>query len=274
MPFALNLPHIKGLTAKSLVAAHECLGSPLQPPTKSVIRIGNVKWTGIPLRTLNSVSKPLPSATFIWSEGLDSGTFAGITSDRYQKDLPLEKAHSDDILVAYKMNDRELSKGRGGPVRLVVPGWFGTNRTKWLCRLSLQDRRAPGPYTTTFYNVQYGQDPPDAEPRPVWKMDVDSMITRPPPGQSMRGPHMNVEGWAWSSCLVTDVTISTDGGTTWLHTRVDERVDCSWQKFSLPLRLTLGSHIIIARVTDVNGTTQPIRGCRNLVHVVSFETIE
>jgi len=30
--------------------------------------------------------------------------------------------------------------------------FYGTNMTKWLCRISLQTDRAQGPFTTTFYN--------------------------------------------------------------------------------------------------------------------------
>lgn len=37
---------------------------------------------------------------------------------------------SPEVLLAYKMNGEPLRKERGGPVRLIVPGWFGTNSTK------------------------------------------------------------------------------------------------------------------------------------------------
>jgi DMSO/TMAO reductase YedYZ molybdopterin-dependent catalytic subunit len=96
-----------------------------------------VGWTGVPLRALLKLAQPKPLVSYVWSDGLDSGVFAGVQAERYQKDLPLEDAMAMDVLLAYEINGKPLDKERGGPVRLVVPGWFGTNSTKWICHISL-----------------------------------------------------------------------------------------------------------------------------------------
>jgi len=153
-PFALTYEQLLKLPSSNVQSVHECFGSPLAPATTALWRVGNVIWTGVPLRIVLDMARPQQSADFVWSEGLDSGTFAGVDADRYQKDLPLAKARSHEVLVAYRMNGQPLGRERGGPVRLVVPGWFGTNSTKWLCRLSVCEGRAPGPYTTRFYNTE------------------------------------------------------------------------------------------------------------------------
>ncbi|KAL3301117.1 sulfite reductase [Colletotrichum asianum] len=196
-PFALTFNQLRQLPRRSVTAFHECYGSPLKPPTEAVWRIGNVIWTGVPLKFLLDIARPSSTAAFVWSEGLDYGTFHDITADRYQKDLPMTKALNEEVLVAYEMNGKPMGKERGGPVRLAVPGWFGTNMTKWLCRLSLQDRRAEGPYTTIFYNEIDPTDPEGKNKRPVWKVEVNSIITKPEPGAIFRGADVQVEGWAW-----------------------------------------------------------------------------
>ena len=173
-PFAITFEQLKSLPSKTITSFHECYGSPLVPPKNALWRIGNVTWTGVPLSALLHNAGVKPGACFVWSEGLDRGKFANIEADRYQKDLPLDKALSPEVIVAYEMNSQPLSRNRGGPVRLLVPGWFGTNSTKWLSKLSVQNRRAPGPFTTILYNEKYPQDDPTCESRPIWKVQPNS----------------------------------------------------------------------------------------------------
>lgn len=215
------------------------------------------------------MARPLDSADFVWSEGLDSGTFATVTFDRYQKDLTLSKARSDEVLVAYKMNGHSLGRERGWPVRLIVPGWFDTNSTKWLCKVSLRKGRAPGPYTTRFYNTE-DKDDPDHMMKPVWDVDVNSMIVRPVPGAILQNSKVIVEGWAWSSCGVCCVEISTDAGNTWQIAGLEPQIDFRWQRFTYQVDVKPGEHVLIAKATSTNGKSQALSGRRNHVHEASF----
>jgi DMSO/TMAO reductase YedYZ molybdopterin-dependent catalytic subunit len=269
-PFALSLDQLKRLPQKSITSFHECYGSPIKPPVEAVWRIGNVVWTGVPLAYLLSLASPLPEARFVWSDGLEQGSFHGVTADRYQKDLPLDKAQSAEVLIAYKMNGEPLTKERGGPARLVVPGWFGTNSTKWLCRLTLEDKRAEGPYTTTFYNEIDPEDPEGIKKRPVWEVEVNSIIVQPEPEALLVGPKVAIEGWAWCFEAVTNVHISFDDGENWTAAKVETRKDFSWQKWKIELDLPCGSYSVMARAESASGQIQPLSRRRNHVHVISF----
>ena len=268
--FAVDFNMLLKLPSRTITSFHECYGSPLKPATTALWRVGNVQWTGVPLRTVLDIAKPLSIASFVWSDGLDRGEFAGVKADRYQKDLPITKAMRDEVLLAYEINGKPLSKERGGPVRLVVPGWFGTNSTKWLSKISLQDHRASGPYTTRFYNEP---DPagPEGALRPVWTVEPNSMVVRPQPDEKIDSAHVQVEGWAWHHEPIETVQLSVDKGQSWTEAVVDERVDFGWQKFSLVLHIEPGHHEIVARAMSQDGAMQPLSGRRNHCHSVSFE---
>ena len=218
------------------------------------------------MKEILKLTRPLPAANFVWSEGLDRGVFGGVEADRYQKDLLLEKAMSDEVLLAYKMNGQPLTKERGGPVRLVVPGWFGTNSTKWLSKITLQDRRATGPYTTTFYNEDDPVHP--GMRRPVWMIEPNSMIVSPAPDTEMEGPNVTIEGRAWSHDGIRAVRITSDDGQTWTDAHVPARHEFEWQKFSATLTLKPGSYTLVAQATSNQGLVQPLRGRRNHCHSV------
>lgn len=267
-PFSLNLEQLQSWPSKTISSFHECYGSPLVPPSKALRRIGNVKWTGVPLHLLLDHAVVRPEACFVWTEGLDRGTFAKVDADRYQKDLPFSKALQDEVLVAYSMNGSPLSKNRGGPVRLVVPGWFGTNAVKWLCKIDVRDCRAPGPFTTVFYNERFPPDEPECESRPVWGVQPNSMLTRPVPEEVLEaGKGFYVEGWAWSEDGVARVEVVVEGDSS-VDGVVELRKEFSWQRFRGVLELEPGDYVVLARAMGKDGRVQPLGEGRNHVHRV------
>lgn len=274
-PLSVSFSQLKSMPFTTVRAFHECYGSPIAPPIHALWRIGNVEWKGVRLAELLKLARPKPDATYIWSQGLESGSFAGVLADRYEKDLPLTKAVSPEVLIAYEMNGERLSKERGGPVRMIVPGYFGTNSTKWLCKLILQDRRSPGPFTTTFYNEVDPTDPTGQKMRPVWSVEPNSMIVSPKPGAVVEGPTIRVIGRAWGGDEIVRVEISVDGGENWLpqsNVELRSRTQFEWQLFqtevSLPSR---GRYKLLARATDRAGISQPFHGRRNHVHMVEID---
>ncbi|KAK3701864.1 hypothetical protein LTR37_015175 [Vermiconidia calcicola] len=246
-PFSINLEQLRQLPSKTITSFQECYGSPLVPPTKALRRIGNAVWIGVPLRDLLETAGLKPDARFVWSEGLDRGEFAGVQADRYQKDLPIDKALSPEVLIAYEMNSEPLSRNRG-----------------------VQDRRAPSPFTTTFYNEVHPPDAPECASRPIWKVQPNSMIVVPSPDSKSSSDSIPVEGWAWSEDGVKLVDISADEGQTWVRADVAERTEFSWQRFRTKMELPPGSYTILAKATGTDGREQPLGEGRNHVHRVTI----
>jgi DMSO/TMAO reductase YedYZ molybdopterin-dependent catalytic subunit len=214
-----------------------------------------------------------PAARFLWSFGLDGGTFAGAAVDWYAKDLPLARLAAGGVLLAYELDGAPLPPEHGFPVRLVVPGYFGTNSVKWLWHLNLAKRRAASPFTTTFYNDRMGADDVAAglpATRPVWAQAPEAIIVAPAPDAVVAaGEACEIWGWAWSYRGIAAVEISVDGGASYARAPLEPRHGWSWQRFSAPWRPTArGEALISARAIEAGGAAQPVEGARNAIHSV------
>jgi DMSO/TMAO reductase YedYZ molybdopterin-dependent catalytic subunit len=275
-PYSLTLEQLKLFPSTTFTSFHECYGPPMLEPTRNYWRIGNVRWKGVEMRRLIERAGLEDEGKFVWCEGLDSGTFAGVRADRYQKDVPLEKVLLGEAILAYEMNGKPLERDRGGPVRVIVPGWFGTNSVKWLSRVEVREGRAQGPFTTKFYNERIPEgEVGEGEMRPVWAVQPNSMIVCPGEGERIMGSDGEIEvwGWAWGEGGVERVSVSVDNGVSWIESNVEEKVDFSWQRFGVKMKLEPGKHRLIARATSKGGLMQPMEGRRNHVHAVEMEFI-
>ncbi|MGH6727602.1 MAG: molybdopterin-dependent oxidoreductase, partial [Pseudolabrys sp.] len=259
--FALG--QIRQMPRKRVEAFHQCAGYPSDPKI-ATRRVGNVVWGGVDLKVLLDELGILPDAHFLWSYGLDFGEYNGTRADPYVKDCPLDRLEQGDILLAYEANGEPLDAEHGFPLRLLVPGFYGTNSVKWLSRLHLAERRADGPFTTQLYN-----DAVDGGTRPVWHVAPESVIVSPAPGAQIGGQPADIWGWAWADGGVATVEISTDGGQSWRPAELDRPNGWSWQKFRASWRAEgAGEAVLMSRATGTRGTAQPLADWRNCVHVV------
>src|SRR5439155_1275354 len=81
----------------------------------------------VPLARILERAGLTPSAREVVLEGADRGKPAFAPEEvAFAKSLPLEKALHPDTLLVYAMNGVPLPREHGGPVRAVVPGWYGT----------------------------------------------------------------------------------------------------------------------------------------------------
>ena len=149
----LRLTHAELLRrpAETIEGVLECFGNPVEPDV-ATRRVGNVSWRGARLWPLLEEAGVQPRASLAWLEAPDHGAFAGTSSERYIKDVPLEIVRERPVLLAWEMNGAPLTAEHGFPVRAVVPGFFGTNSVKWVSRVYLADTRPESLFTTRLYN--------------------------------------------------------------------------------------------------------------------------
>ncbi|MBC1237268.1 molybdopterin-dependent oxidoreductase [Nostoc sp. 2RC] len=264
----LSYENLLNMEYRELTVFHQCSGNPLQPtlPTRT---ISNVTWGGVSLGAILNQLQVKPQARYVWFVGLDGGVYEGVSSDFYIKDIPLEKALHKDVLLAYKINGKPLSLERGFPLRLVVPGYYGTNSVKWLSNIYVTDKRSPGIFTTTFYNDGVGGD--GTTLKPVWEVAPESVIVHPHQNQVLNLQPHTLWGWAWAHSDITSVDVSMDGGITWQAAEVEARLQYAWQRFTFQWTPpTRGKYNLMSRATDSNGAIQPIEGQRNAVYAVTI----
>ncbi|AIO43863.1 oxidoreductase molybdopterin binding domain protein [Burkholderia cepacia] len=260
-----SLADIEQFPQHEIMSVHECAGSPLTPKEPKR-RVGNVIWRGARLCDVLARCDILPEAAFVWTEGLEWGEFAGLKDEPFLKDLPLSKALSPETLLAVSMNGEPLTPERGGPVRLVVPGWYGTNSVKWIGRISAAHTRSPGPYTTQFYN-----DVTENGTKPVWGIAPESVIVSPADRSTLpAGEALSIWGWAWAENGVSGVEVSIDG-QTWMTATLETREGFGWQQFSASVVLTPGKQTLSCRCFDSAGTGQPETLARNAIHTIEVE---
>lgn len=201
-----------------------------------------------------------PAACYLTASGGEP-----LPGRRFQEDeiversIPLDKAYRD-YLLAWEMNGQPLPLEHGGPLRLVVPGYYGVNNVKWVARLRVSSEQSSARVQRSAYRVR----PVGHEGRPdqptMWEMDVKSFVTRPSGDGVVRPGRTRIEGVAFSGeTAVTEVVVSTDGGASWDHADfIDPIVSpYAWRRFAYETELAIGEHTICTRATDSSGRTEP-----------------
>ncbi len=272
-PRTFTFEEILQLPIRSVETFHQCAGFPRRPdiPTR---RVANVVWSGADLGEMLRITGIKSEAKFLWAQGLDQGKFENFPESGYVKDMPLQRLKDGGVLLAYEINGKPLTPEHGYPLRLVIPGYYGTNAVKWLARLELAGERSTGIFTKDLYNdpVAPGPGASSQATHPVWEAGPEAIIVEPKNRSIIGRGTIELWGWAWASNGVERVDISFDRGATWQTTSLENRHQWSWQRFSTQWTPTAsGSFTAMARATDTAGASQPMKRARNAVHTVKIE---
>ncbi|MFB8249637.1 molybdopterin-dependent oxidoreductase [Streptomyces sp. NPDC055952] len=71
----------------------------------------------------------------------------------YTESLTLDQARRADVLVALRMQDKDLGHSHGGPVRLYVAPMYFYKSAKWLSGITVTDAVRPGYWEERGYDV-------------------------------------------------------------------------------------------------------------------------
>ena len=272
-PLVFTLEALHRYPMQSRIAFIECAGNSgvlnaqqAQPVGIEVTHglLGCSEWTGVKLSTLLDEAGVDPSARWVIAEGADA---AGMS-----RSIPLAKA-MDDVLVCLYQNGEAVRPSNGYPVRLLVPGFEGNMNVKWLRRLKLTTGPAMTKDETSKYTILLKDE---KAWQFVFPMEVKSVITRPSPGITLRGPGFyEISGLAWSgNGSIRQVEVSADGGQSWAPAALPGPIlPKAPVRFRAPWQWNGGAAMLQSRATDDTGMVQPTRaafaaerGLRGIYH--------
>lgn len=268
---SLSMDDLAKLKEVTLPLTLECAGNGrafLQPKTKGLQwelgAVSTAEWTGVPLSAVLDLAGVERDAAEVVLDAADKGDpQKEIQPSRpvsYSRSLPLTKARRAEVMLAWKMNGRELTPEHGRPLRAVVGGWYGMASVKWLTRLIVTKTPYRGFDQTidyaTWVRNEHGLD----ELVPLGAGEVKASIARPLAGERVKaGEAYKVRGAAWAGeNEVARVEVSLDGGKTWSAATLTGRaVPFCWRLWEYEWKPAAGAAVLMARATDRRGRTQP-----------------
>ena len=224
------------------------------------------EWTGVRLKDVLEKAGVQSNVVYTAHYGADTHLSGDPDKLPISRGVPIAKAMTDNILIAFEMNGEALHPMNGAPLRLVVPGWPASTGHKWLTRIELRDQVHDGPKMTgTAYRVPaYPGSAVLAVPKQdfviIGSMPGKSLVTVPANDTDIGAMETEVRGHAWSGDrTVSKVEISTDFGSSWMDAELDAPVnDGAWQNWRANVTFPqAGYYEIWARATDSDGVMQP-----------------
>ncbi|WP_019170803.1 molybdopterin-dependent oxidoreductase [Pseudaminobacter salicylatoxidans] len=271
-PLSLSLDELKALhDPVELVAVHQCSGNSrgfFEPRMGGGQlangAMGNARWKGVPLKALLDKAGVKAGAVQVSFNGMD-GPALPETPD-FVKALDLDHAGDGEVMIAYAMNGEDLPWLNGFPVRLVVPGWYGTYWIKHLTEITVLDKPLDNFWMKTAYRIPDNDcactEPgkPAEKTVPINKFSVRSFVTSVLDGDKVAADApLKLRGIAFDGGSgIKEVAVSIDDGKSWMPTDLGEDLGkYSFREWTSTVKLPRGEHVLKVRATGNDGKTQP-----------------
>lgn len=273
---SLSIEDLQSLgTPTELVAVNQCAGNSRGFSMPRVFgaqlgngSMGNARWVGTPLKTVLDKAGVAAGATQVTFNGLDTPVRPG--TPHFIKALDIEVARESEVLLAWNMNGEAIPVLNGYPLRLVVPGYFGTYWVKHLSEITVIDTPFTGHdawFMTTAYRVPDNECAcvaPGTAPtatRPILKLKLRSFVTSLIDDAVVKvGRRLLVKGIAFDGGSgIKKVELSEDGGAHWREASLGPNLGrYSFREWSLPITPARpGPFELRVRATAASGETQP-----------------
>jgi sulfite dehydrogenase (cytochrome) subunit A len=268
---SLSLADLRQMPATEIVAVNQCSGNSrgfFEPRVAGGQlgngALGNARWRGVSLKAVLDKAGVQAGARQVTFNGMD-GPVMDTTPD-FVKALDVDHARDGEVMLAYAMNGEPLPFLNGFPLRLVVPGYYGTYWVKHLSEITVIESIYDGFWMKTAYRIPDSACAcvePGTAPKatiPINKFNTRSFITSLANGAKVKaGQPITIKGFAFDGGEgIKEVELSIDGGKTWQQAKLGKDLGkYSFREWQLAVTLLAGSHDLMVRATNNAGVTQP-----------------
>ena len=255
-----------------VVAVNQCSGNSRGFSSPRVVggqlgngAMGNARWRGVRLRDVLNKAGIAAGAKQVTFNGLDKAVLPQIPD--FVKALDIDHALDSDVMLAFEMNGEDLPWLNGYPLRLVVPGYYGTYWIKHLHEITVLGKEFDGFWMSTAYRIPDNSCacvPPGtaaAKTIPINRYNVRSFITSMSDGAKLKaGADIMVKGIAFDGGYgITEVMFSGDGGRSWREAELGHDLGkYSFREWTIPFKPTKpGAYELEVKATNRIGQSQP-----------------
>jgi DMSO/TMAO reductase YedYZ molybdopterin-dependent catalytic subunit len=259
-PVSFTWDDIRRLPAVKQMLTLECIGN---PPAGNAI--GNAEWTGVMLRPLLGNAGIKRDAVYAVMRGADG----------YDTGVVVDEILREENWLAYSMNGVPLPPKHGYPLRVFIPGKYGTKQPKWLTEIEFVDREFIGYWESRGWSKSAWRKVNSGffYPRPDADHGVLSQLRKSPrvqgildtlglsDGVRVKAP-IDITGWALAGPSgIKRVQVSTNDGASWHEAELVQNLTpyvwTVWKYRFSPAKP--GEYVVRVRATDGTGACQPER---------------
>ncbi len=269
----LSLADLQKMEPVEVVAVNQCSGNSrgFFKPRVSGGQLGNgamgnARWKGVRLKDVLEKAGVAAGAKQVTFNGLDKGLLPGVPD--FIKAIDVDQALDGELLLAYSMNGEDLPVLNGYPLRLVVPGHFGTYWVKHVNEINVVDESFAGFWMNPAYRIPDNScacvEPGTAPKKtvPIARFNVRSFITSLADGAKVRsGRTTVVKGIAFDGGYgVNEVLFSEDGGRSWREAELGKDLGkYSFREWTVPFKPSkAGAYPLKVKATNRIGQSQPM----------------
>ena len=193
----LGLDELAGLPRKQSVTAFECCGN---GGVGMHGLVGAARWGGVPLAPLleGLIEPESREVVFFGADHAEERLRGNRYPGRFARSLPVADALAPEVMLADTMNGEPLPREHGGPLRLIVPGFYGVSQVKWVERIEVWPSRFAGWFQAKDYVTVRGTETPSGilhTASAIGRMRLKSIVTRI---ERAAGGDLSIRGLAWS----------------------------------------------------------------------------